>query len=139
MNDALSQYLVELATNPTTLGEFRRDPSSARGRVAEADAELLLASSSSDALHARLTKPEDLVGDTGERELYEVAAADLTIVGSGIRAVGQFTIEALAAITAADKVWYLMSNEVGVAVIRALNPNCDSLRRLYVEGGLRRR
>jgi uncharacterized protein YabN with tetrapyrrole methylase and pyrophosphatase domain len=138
MDDALRRYLVELATVPSALAAFRRDPGAASRHLADADARLLL-SGDPGALHARLSGEQRAAEDARSVVAGALAAADLTIVGSGIRALGQFTVEALAAIMAADKVWYLIVDEVGIAVVQALNPRCETLASLYVEGGLRLR
>jgi hypothetical protein len=58
----------------------------------------------------------------------------LIIVGSGIRTVGQLTMEAIAWIRRADKVLYVIADPVGEGVIRKLNPKgAESLAGLYAE------
>jgi uncharacterized protein YabN with tetrapyrrole methylase and pyrophosphatase domain len=58
----------------------------------------------------------------------------LTIVGTGIRSVGQLTVESIARIRTADKVFYVVSDPVGESVIRQLNPCAKSLEGYYVDG-----
>jgi siroheme synthase len=138
-DDALRRYLIDLATSPAALGAFRRDPTgTAKRRLPEADAAVLLGGDPA-ALHARLGGAEDLGAPPSGNGAAHIAAADLTIVGSGIRALGQFTVEALAAVTVADKVWHLIADEIGTAVVQALNPSAETLLGLYAEGKLRLR
>jgi hypothetical protein len=62
----------------------------------------------------------------------------LVVVGSGIRTVGQLTMEALAWIRVADKVLHVVADPVAEEVIRRLNPDgSESLSYLYAENKLR--
>ncbi|QRN97057.1 hypothetical protein JRI60_50275 [Archangium violaceum] len=62
----------------------------------------------------------------------------LIVVGTGISPVGQLTTEAIAWMRRADKVLYIVSNPVSVAVIQDLNPRgAESLVGLYADGKLR--
>jgi diphthamide biosynthesis methyltransferase len=63
----------------------------------------------------------------------------LIVVGTGIRIIGQMTIESIAWIRMADKVFYLTYDPVAGEVIAGLNPNAESLAGFYVEGKLRRK
>jgi len=56
----------------------------------------------------------------------------LTIVGSGIQAISQMTIEALSYIQNADVVFYHATNGVTASQIVALNPNSVDLYEYYV-------
>lgn len=59
----------------------------------------------------------------------------LTIVGTGIRAVGQMTVEAIGWIRGSDKVLYLASDPLVSAIFQGLNPgNCESLADAYEPG-----
>jgi hypothetical protein len=62
----------------------------------------------------------------------------LVVVGTGIRIIGQMTIESIAWIKASEKVLYLAHDPVAGAVITGLNPRAESLARFYVEGKPRR-
>jgi precorrin-6B methylase 1 len=53
------------------------------------------------------------------------------VVGTGIQAAGQMTLEAVAWIQRADRVVYVVSDPVGESVLRSLNPRSESLRHLY--------
>lgn len=61
----------------------------------------------------------------------------LTIVGSGIQAVGQITLETKQAIEDADKVLYAVSDPVSEIWIKKTNPNSESLMDCFVEGKYR--
>jgi uncharacterized protein YabN with tetrapyrrole methylase and pyrophosphatase domain len=58
----------------------------------------------------------------------------LTVVGTGIRSVGQLTIESIAWIQHADKVLYLVSDPIAESLILRLNPSAESLQKYYVHG-----
>ncbi len=62
----------------------------------------------------------------------------LIIVGTGIRTVGQLTVESIARIRCADKVFYLVSDPIGESLILQLNPSAESLRKYYVHDKPRR-
>lgn len=62
----------------------------------------------------------------------------LIVVGTGIRIIGQMTIESIAWIKASDKVFYVAHDPVAGQVIQGLNPNAESLAGFYAEGKLRR-
>lgn len=58
----------------------------------------------------------------------------LVVVGSGIKAVGQLTQEAIAWIKLADKILHVVPDPVVEDVLQRLNPNTESLKVLYAEG-----
>lgn len=58
----------------------------------------------------------------------------LTIVGTGIKAVGQVTLEAQSHIAHADKVLYLVADPLTVAWIMQLNSSAEDLYPLYQPG-----
>ena len=63
----------------------------------------------------------------------------LVVVGTGIRLVGQTTLEALERIQHAEKLFYLVNDPTTAAWIRGLNPTADTLEDCYVKGMARRR
>ena len=63
----------------------------------------------------------------------------LIVVGTGIRIIGQMTIESIAWIRMAEKVFYLAHDPVAGEVITGLNPNVESLAGFYAEGKHRRK
>jgi hypothetical protein len=62
----------------------------------------------------------------------------LVVVGSGIKAIGHFTLEAVAHLEAADSVFYHVADGVTARHILELNPNAIDLNRYYGEDKLRR-
>ena len=74
---------------------------------------------------------------TGDRKPTDPArrSLDLVIVGTGIRTVGQMTVEAMAWIEAADVVYHVVGDPVAQSLIRKLNPEgATSLSGLYAHG-----
>lgn len=64
-----------------------------------------------------------------------MSAGSLIVVGTGIRTVGQMTMEAVAWIRLADKVFYVVGDPTAVAMIEELAPGrSESLSTLYAEG-----
>lgn len=63
----------------------------------------------------------------------------LIVVGTGIRIIGQMTIESVSWIKVAEKVLYLTYDPVADDVITGLNPNAESLIGFYAEGKPRRK
>lgn len=61
-------------------------------------------------------------------------AGSLTIVGTGIRLVGQVSLEARAAIEKAQKVIFLVADPATQQWIRDLNPTSESLQDCYAPG-----
>jgi uncharacterized protein YabN with tetrapyrrole methylase and pyrophosphatase domain len=59
----------------------------------------------------------------------------LVAVGTGIRVVGQLTVEAMAWMRRAERLLYIVADPVADAAIRRLNPSAaESLASLYLEG-----
>jgi uncharacterized protein YabN with tetrapyrrole methylase and pyrophosphatase domain len=61
----------------------------------------------------------------------------LIVVGTGIRSVGQLTVESIAAIENAEKVFYLVSDPIGESLLLRLNASAESLQTCYSEGKAR--
>ncbi|HVG22795.1 MAG TPA: SAM-dependent methyltransferase [Thermoanaerobaculia bacterium] len=58
----------------------------------------------------------------------------LIVIGTGIRTIGQMTMESIAWIRKADKVLYIVSDPIAEALIKKLNPDgAESLYTLYGE------
>jgi hypothetical protein len=65
-------------------------------------------------------------------------AGSLVIVGTGIRAVGHLTVEAISAIKSAEELLYLVTDPAAEAVMRSLGPvTAESLRSFYADGKAR--
>jgi hypothetical protein len=61
------------------------------------------------------------------------------VVGTGIRIIGQMTVESISWIKVAEKVLYLAYDPVAEHVITSLNPSAESLIGFYAEGKPRRK
>jgi uncharacterized protein YabN with tetrapyrrole methylase and pyrophosphatase domain len=60
---------------------------------------------------------------------------NLVVIGTGIRTVGQLTMESLAWMKKADKLYYVVGDPIGEEVIKDLNPKgAQTLTHLYGEG-----
>ncbi len=65
----------------------------------------------------------------------ETKSGSLVIIGTGIRTVGQLTIEAIAWMEKADSLLYVVGDPIAEAVIKRLNPNgAASMAGYYEEG-----
>lgn len=62
---------------------------------------------------------------------------ELIIAGTGIKTVGQLTLDAIAAIENADIVYYVVGDPIGVEILHNINSNSVSLYDLYEEGKAR--
>ena len=63
-----------------------------------------------------------------------MAQGKLVVVGTGIHAVGHLTMEASAWIRQAQRVYYVVADQVTEAAIQRLNPAAQSLSDLYGDG-----
>jgi hypothetical protein len=138
----LSDFLSLLASDPKELAEVLRDPGAAveKAGLDEAGREALR-SRSAAALMDILLKRERGPVQSAEplakeiQEALEGRRGSLVVIGSGIRTVGHMTVEALAWISIADEVLYLVADPVAEAVVHRLAPERGaSLMRFYGEG-----
>jgi len=58
----------------------------------------------------------------------------LTVVGTGIRAMPQLTVEALAAMASADVLLHVIGEPEQEAALKAINPNAQTLTGYYLDG-----
>jgi len=134
----LGKFLAELSINPAKMAEYVRQPEAVmeaaglddqgrralRSRSAQAMWDVLLGRP----VTALPEEPAPPAPETTRR-------GSLTVVGTGIRTVGQLTMEAITWIKEADAVLYLVADPVGEEAIRLLNPRgAMSLRGYYGEG-----
>jgi len=145
--------MAKLAVDPDALGGFLRDPETtmAESRIEEGDRDLIR-NSQLEALFDRLSidlwsghdvAPETVAfaaSNSSGNTLSEGAPkGSLVVVGTGIRSLGQLTVESIAHIKYADRVHYLVAEPIAVEVIRLLNPaGSRSLADLYEDGKPRR-
>jgi Tetrapyrrole (Corrin/Porphyrin) Methylases len=137
----LTQFLSSLAVDSTLLAEALRDPrhvvadagldeagrQALQSRSAGALWQLLLEQKPGPYSPATSLPPEVQEGLDGRR-------GSLVVIGTGIRTVGQLTVESLAWIRIADVVYFLVADPIAEGVIRELNPEATSLRGHYGEG-----
>jgi uncharacterized protein YabN with tetrapyrrole methylase and pyrophosphatase domain len=71
-------------------------------------------------------------GSVGEEK-----RGSLTAVGTGIRSVGQLTVEAIAAMKSADKLLYCVGDPLAENIVESLNENAESMFHYYSEGKAR--
>jgi uroporphyrin-III C-methyltransferase len=71
--------------------------------------------------------------------MTDVRRGSLVVVGTGIALAGQTTLEAVACIESAGKLFYLVTDPATEAWIRRLNPAAESLEDAYSEGKSRYR
>jgi uncharacterized protein YabN with tetrapyrrole methylase and pyrophosphatase domain len=65
----------------------------------------------------------------------ETKIGSLTVIGTGIKTVGQLTIEAIAWMQRADSLLYVVGDPIAESVMRRLNPDgAESLSGYYEEG-----
>lgn len=58
----------------------------------------------------------------------------LTAVGTGIRIVGQMTVESIAAMKSADKLLYCVGDPLAEHIVKSMNQTAESLYHFYEEG-----
>lgn len=63
-----------------------------------------------------------------------MAQGSLVVIGTGIRTVGQMTLESIAWMKQADKVLYVVGDPIAEATIKTLNPDAESLSGFYGVG-----
>lgn len=138
----LSHFLTQLTIDPMALAASLRDPRGAADKAGLDDAgRQALQSRSAQALWDILLNRERQPVTPAPplppeiQESLEGRRGSLIVIGTGIRTVGQMTVESLAWISVADAVIYLVADPVCEAVIRKLNPDrAMSLRGYYGEG-----
>lgn len=67
-------------------------------------------------------------------QLQRAAKGSLLVVGTGIRAVGQMTMEAESAIRDSDHVFYLVQDALTASYLKAESSRCESLAGFYGVG-----
>ena len=75
------------------------------------------------------------ISNSNEDDNKFTKTGSLTVIGSGIQAVRQFTLESRQAVEQADKVLFLIPEDLISEIwIKKINPNSESLMDCYVEG-----
>jgi uncharacterized protein YabN with tetrapyrrole methylase and pyrophosphatase domain len=80
-------------------------------------------------------QPENAASPSPDAEADVVRSGSLTVIGTGIRTVGQLTTEAIACMQQADELVHLVADPIAEAVIKRLKPGHEvSLNGFYAEG-----
>ena len=134
----LRAFLVELSTDPAKLVEFVSNPEAAMAAsgLDEPGRRALRSRSAPAMWHLLLGRPTNGIPEAAPLTPDGAPKrGSLTVVGTGIRTVGQLTVEAITWIKLADVVLYLVADPVAEEAIRRLNPRgAMSLRGYYGEG-----
>jgi precorrin-2 methylase len=137
---SLRQFLMRLSVDPMALAEFLQDPLSVIKRFAldEPGRTALIHGYELQMLELLLRRPVTPwpeAHDAANGQAADPERGSLTVVGTGIRTLGQLTAEAIAWIKVSDAVLYAVVDPVAEEVIRTLNPaGALSLMGYYVEG-----
>jgi precorrin-2 methylase len=137
---SLREFLMRLSVEPMALAEFLQDPLSVIKRFAldEPGTTALIHGYELQMWELLLRRPvtpwPEAVG-AANGQAAGPERGSLTVVGTGIRTLGQLTAEAIAWIKVSDVVLYAVVDPVAEEVIRTLNPaGALSLMGYYVEG-----
>jgi len=133
MYEKLKQFMVRLATDVELLSRFIADaPGTARAEGLSGEEIDILLSGDQNRIYFGLVPNAPSVPLPAP---HPPASFDenLIVVGTGIRTIGQMTMESIAWIRKADKVLHIVSDPVGLELIASLNPNQESLTPLYQE------
>ncbi len=137
----LKTFLARLAMDPDALSEALRDPRGTAERVQlEPEGLAALRSRSPQMLWDHLLERPPQPAQPAPplpvelTEALEGKRGSLVVVGTGIRTVGQMTVESLAWLKAADAVVYLVADPVAEELIRGINAEAASLQTHYGEG-----
>jgi hypothetical protein len=136
----LRAFLRRLAIDDEALADYLRDPRAAAAAAGlDAASRHALAGGGAGAIwDVLLGRPAGAVAEPAP-PANGAGRGALVVVGTGIRTVGQLTIEALAWMRIADAVLYVVADPIAEEVIRAINPEgALSLRGYYGEGVDRR-
>lgn len=141
---SLRQFLMRLSVDPMALADFLHDPLNVILRLAldEPGRTALSQGDEQQMWDLLLRRPPP----SGQAPLGvpngqppNSGGGSLTVIGTGIRTLGQLTGEAIAWIKVSDAVLYLVADPVAEEVIRTLNPaGATSLRGYYAEGMTRK-
>ena len=136
---SLREFLTELSIDPDRFADFLRNPKASMDAAGldEQGRRALTSGSATVLWNALLAR--DVAAPTNGGQPVAVperpTGGSLTVIGTGIRTVGQLTLETIAWIRESDVVLYLVAEPIAEEVIRHLNPvGAMSLRGYYGEG-----
>ncbi len=87
-----------------------------------------------DSREANIPTPIEPRRSAGANRAGPARRGSLVVVGTGIKLVGQTTLEALACMQRAEKLFYLVTDLASEAWIKRLNPSATTLENCYDEG-----
>jgi hypothetical protein len=128
-------FMSRLGLDPETLERYIRDPAGGleQSGLSQRDQATLGTGRVGDLWQLLLGRePPEPPAPPSPRP--EAKPGTLVVVGTGIRSVGQLTVEAIAWMRAADSVLYLVADPVAEEMIRELNRTALSLHGYYGEG-----
>jgi precorrin-6B methylase 1 len=138
---ALRPFLTRLAIDPEALAAYLRDPEAGTAGLPETARRALAAGAGGaiwELLLGRVPAPAPAPADPSGPAAPSAQTrrrGSLIVVGTGIRTVGQMTLEAIAWIQVADVALYVIADPIAEEVVRTLNPRgALSLRGYYGEG-----
>jgi uncharacterized protein YabN with tetrapyrrole methylase and pyrophosphatase domain len=130
-----TNYLIRLATNPADADLVREGASAAAAQMTNAG----LSSAHQEVLRSKdPARIRDAI--LAERQAREplsgtpTGTGSLTVVGTGIRAISDVTLQTRGTIAAADKVFSIVADPLTDCWIEQINPTAESLRPLYRAG-----
>ena len=135
MHEHLKQFMVRLATDVELLSRFVADAGgTARAEgLSDEEIDILLSGDQNRIYLGLVPHPPIPMPPVAQPQRPNTFDEQLIVIGTGIRTIGQLTMEAIAWIRCADKVLHIVSDPVGLELIASLNPNQESLTPLYQE------
>lgn len=135
----LRRFLSEIAIDPEKLARYISDPEGTMERAGlDEESRRALRSRTAVAMwDLLLDRPPSVVFDPEPPRFVTErnGTGSLVVIGTGIRTVGQLTLEAITWIKNSDVVLYLVADPVAEEAIRGLNPGgAMSLRGYYGDG-----
>jgi hypothetical protein len=132
----VAEFMTDLALDPERLAEYLRDPARglARSGIPDEEQRALRTGRAGDLWHLliRGEAPDTTVAPEEPPQFRP--DGQLVVVGTGIRTVGQLTVEAIAWMRDAEALLYLVADPITEDTLRRLNPTALSLRGYYGEG-----
>jgi Tetrapyrrole (Corrin/Porphyrin) Methylases len=132
----LRRFMAELALDPALLADYVRDPAAGlkSSRVPAREQAVLRTGRELDFWQLLLGGGAKQSSDAKSAEVPTPRQGQLAVVGTGIRSVGQLTVEAIAWMREADALLYLVADPISEEIVRSLNPTAISLQGYYGEG-----
>src|SRR5271169_6269497 len=126
----------QLVCTPALLADYGRDPAAGlkNSGLSEEEKTALKTGREINVWQLLLGRGAEEAADATPAEIVAPRPGQLAVVGTGIRSVGQLTVEAIAWMRQADALVYLVADPISEEIIRSLNPTAISLQGYYGEG-----